>query len=108
MDILNDEFILFLQCAQQNKLGYMLIGGYAVNYYGYNRNTKDMDVWIEPINENILLFIKTLLCMKYSERVVSALNEEDFTQPFMGTFGSNGSDKDILTIVLHSISCYKV
>ncbi len=44
MDILNDEFILFLQCAQQNKPGYMLIGGYAVNYYGYNRNTKDMDV----------------------------------------------------------------
>ena len=30
MDIINDEFILFLQCAQQNKLDYMLIGGYAV------------------------------------------------------------------------------
>jgi hypothetical protein len=107
MDILNDEFILFLQCAQQNKLGYMLIGGYAVNYYGYNRNTKDMDVWIEPSNENKLLFIKTLLCMKYSEREVATLYEEDFTQPFMGTFGSDGSDIDVLTIVHHSISYYE-
>ncbi len=106
MDILNDEFILFLQCAQQNKLGYMLIGGYAVNYYGYNRNTKDMDVWIEPTNENKLLFIKTLLCMKYSEREVAPLHQEDFTQPFMGTFGSDGSDIDVLTIVHHSISYY--
>lgn len=107
MDILNDEFILFLQCAQQNKLGYMLIGGYAVNYYGYNRNTKDMDVWIEPTNENKLLFIKTLLCMKYSEREVATLYEEDFTQPFMGTFGSDGSDIDVLTIVHHAISYYE-
>lgn len=46
--------------------------------------------------------------MKYSEREVSALYEEDFTQPFMGTFGSDGSDKDIFTIVLHPISYYKV
>jgi len=30
----------------------MLIGGYAVNYYGYNRNTDDMDVWLAPTNEN--------------------------------------------------------
>jgi hypothetical protein len=35
------------------------------------------------------------------------LYEEDFTQPFMGTFGSDGSDIDVLTIVHHSISYYE-
>jgi len=25
---------------------YLLIGGYAVNYYGYPRTTGDMDMWI--------------------------------------------------------------
>ena len=25
---------------------YLLIGGYAVNYYGYARSTGDMDIWI--------------------------------------------------------------
>jgi hypothetical protein len=104
MDILNDEFLLFLKCAQQNNLSYMLIGGYAVNYYGYNRNTDDMDVWIAPTNENKLLFINTLLCMKYSEREVAPLYNEDFTQPFIGNFGSEGSDIDVLTVVHHSIS----
>ncbi len=104
MDILNDEFLLFLQCAQQNKLRYMLIGGYAVNYYGYNRNTDDLDVWIAPTNENKLLFINTLLCMKYSEREVAPLYEEDFTLRFVGSFGSEGSDIDVLTVVHHSIS----
>lgn len=82
----------------------MLIGGYAVNYYGYNRNTNDMDVWIAPTNENKLLFINTLFCMKYSEREIDPLYQEDFTQPFVGSFGSEGSDIDVLTIVHHSIS----
>ena len=104
MDILNDEFLLFLQCAQQNKLRYLLIGGYAVNYYGYNRNTDDLDVWIAPTNENKLLFINTLLGMKYSEREVAPLYEEDFTLPFVGSFGSEGSNIDVLTVVHHSIS----
>ncbi|MEP7109378.1 MAG: hypothetical protein ABI760_15400 [Ferruginibacter sp.] len=107
MDILNDEFLIFLKCAQQNRLNYMLIGGYAVNYYGFNRNTKDMDVWIAPTNENKVLFINTLLCMKYSENEVAPLYEEDFTQPFVGSFGTEGSDIDILTIVHHAISYYE-
>jgi predicted nucleotidyltransferase len=25
---------------------YLIIGGYAVNYHGHHRNTKDLDIWI--------------------------------------------------------------
>jgi predicted nucleotidyltransferase len=34
------------------RVEYLLIGGYAVGYYGYSRTTLDMDVWIavEPSN----------------------------------------------------------
>ena len=52
MDILNHEFLFFLDCAQKSGLRYLLIGGYAVNYYGYTRNTEDMDVRLAPTNEN--------------------------------------------------------
>jgi hypothetical protein len=82
----------------------MLIGGYAVNYYGYNRNTADMDVWIAPSQENRQAFIKTLLCMNYSENEVSPLYKEDFTKPWMGNIGSDDSIIDVLTVVHHSIS----
>ncbi len=104
MDLLNDEFLLFLKCAGQNNLRYMLIGGYAVNYYGYVRNTKDMDVWIAPYNENKLAFINTLLCMKYSADEVAFLHNEDFTQPFVGNIGSAENTIDILTVVHHTLS----
>lgn len=103
MDILNPEFLLFLRCAQQNNLRYMLIGGYAVNYYGYNRNTDDTDVWLAPTNENKKAFMDTLLCMNYSEQEVSPLNNEDFTTGFMGVINAGDSPIDVLTIVHHAI-----
>ncbi len=104
MDILNSEFLLFLKCAQSNNLRYMLIGGYAVNYYGYIRNTKDMDVWLAPTTENKTAFINTLLCLKYSENEVAPLKDEDFSQAFVGTIGAGDSVIDILTVVHQSIS----
>ncbi len=42
-------------CEQLNKAGskYVLIGGLAVNYYGYPRSTQDIDFLVEDTNENI-------------------------------------------------------
>ena len=104
MDILNHEFLLFLKCAQQNNLRYMLIGGYAVNYYGYIRNTEDMDVWLAPTNENKKAFIDTLLCMNYSQEEVGTLHNEDFMSGFMGVISAGESPIDVITIVHHAIS----
>jgi len=104
MDILHDEFLLFLNCAHKNNLRYLLIGGFAVNYYGYNRNTDDMAVWLAPANENRQAFINTLLCMNYSDNEVAALHNEDFTGYFVGNLGSGGARIDVLTIVHHAIS----
>lgn len=104
MDILNPEFLLFLKCAQENNLRYMLIGGYAVNYYGYNRNTDDMDIWIAPTDENKRAFIQTLLCMKYSEEEVSPLYKEDFIGGFMGVMNSGESPIDVITVVHRALS----
>lgn len=104
MDILNDEFMLFLKCAGQTGLRYLLIGGYAVNYYGYNRNTDDLDVWLAPTNENKRKFMNTLLCMNYTDDEVSALDGEDFETYFTGTIGTGDGRMDVLTIVHKDLS----
>ena len=36
----------FLELLSENRVEYLLIGGYAVGYHGYPRATADMDVWI--------------------------------------------------------------
>lgn len=36
----------FLRLLNLNAVEYLLVGGYAVGYYGYPRATGDMDIWI--------------------------------------------------------------
>jgi hypothetical protein len=47
---------------------YLLIGGYAVNYYGYVRATGDMDIWIAMHPDN-------------AEKVVAVLKAFGFDHP---------------------------
>ncbi len=46
------DFNEFLKSFEEEKVDYLLIGGYAVGFYGYARATADLDVWIavNPIN----------------------------------------------------------
>jgi len=43
---LTPDFKEFLRLLNVNSVEYLLIGGYAVAYYGYPRATADMDIWI--------------------------------------------------------------
>lgn len=103
MDLMHPEFVSFIKCANQNNLRYLLIGGFAVNYYGFNRNTQDLDIWIAPSEENKHYFIKTLTCLGYSQNEVEPLYAEDFTKPFVADIGLPDAGIDILTIVHHKI-----
>ena len=40
------DFKDFLKLLNLRQVEYLLIGGYAVGYYGYVRATVDMDIWI--------------------------------------------------------------
>ena len=51
-NLFNDDFRDFIAALEQHRVRYMLIGGYAVIAYGYDRSTGDMDVWVERTNEN--------------------------------------------------------
>lgn len=46
------DFIEFLRLLNSHGVEYLLIGGYAIGYYGYPRPTADLDVWIatSPLN----------------------------------------------------------
>jgi len=38
----------------------LLVGGYAVSYYGYPRLTMDMDIWIKPSLDNAKKVVKVI------------------------------------------------
>ncbi len=49
---LSQDFKDFILALEQNSVSYLLIGGYAVNYYGYLRYTGDFDIWVDCNLEN--------------------------------------------------------
>jgi hypothetical protein len=46
------EFAIIWEKLHSNKVKYLIIGGLAVNIYGYTRNTGDIDILIEDSLEN--------------------------------------------------------
>jgi hypothetical protein len=61
------DFKEFLQLLNSSKVEYLVIGGYAVNYYGYPRATADLDIWIAVMPEN-------------ARRLARVMHEFGFTQ----------------------------
>jgi predicted nucleotidyltransferase len=49
---LNPNFKEFFESLNSAGVEYLLLGGYAVNYYGYHRATDDLDIWIALDKQN--------------------------------------------------------
>jgi hypothetical protein len=58
--MLSDDLKEFLRYLNEEKVEYLLIGGWAVGYHGYPRLTQDMDVWVEMSVENTRRILKSL------------------------------------------------
>jgi ribulose bisphosphate carboxylase small subunit len=44
--LLPSDFKDFLRLLNSKQVEYLLIGGYAVGYYGFPRATADIDIWV--------------------------------------------------------------
>jgi hypothetical protein len=44
--VVTQDFKEFIELLNENKVRYLVVGGYAVGFHGYPRYTKDLDGWI--------------------------------------------------------------
>ena len=72
---LPEDFKDFLKLLNENEVRYLLIGGYAVGYYGYPRATHDMDIWIAVDPENAEKMVEVMIGFGFEE---GALSKEIF------------------------------
>ena len=68
------DFKEFLRLLKEHKVRYLLIGGYAVNYYGYIRTTGDMDIWIARDADNVGKIVAVLKALALGISLKSHLN----------------------------------
>jgi len=71
------DFKEFLKLLNSYQTEYLLIGGYAVAYYGYPRATADMDIWIAMHPQNAEKLVAALKAFGFD---VPALSPELFLQ----------------------------
>jgi predicted nucleotidyltransferase len=67
------DFKEFLRLLNSNEVEYLIVGGYAVNYYGFARATADLDIWIAIESRN-------------AERLARVLHQFGFLKAQADTF----------------------
>ena len=95
MDVLDEELIKFWRALNENNVRYIMVGGFATRFHGFNRNTDDLDMWLEDMLEN----------RKNLRAAIRMLGYGDFapleTMPFVPGFSSinivGGIELDIMT-----------
>lgn len=97
MDIYNDEFLLLTSIFEKNKVKYLVIGGFAVNRYGYKRTTGDLDIYLQDTKENRQNLIITLEEIGYGR--FDMLMDVPIVAGYCEILMDNGMYADLMTEV---------
>jgi len=99
MDVLLPEYKNLLLLLIKHEVQFMLIGGYAVIYYGYERTTSDMDIWLSPENKNRDKVMMALAEYGIEQEDLEQLKSKDFTKINFFYIGDRPSRIDFLNKV---------
>ena len=76
---------------------FLVVGGYAVNFYGYDRVTGDLDIWINPEESNKEKITNALISLHYLNAGDLDISNLDFSIPLCFRLGEESSTVDIFS-----------
>lgn len=94
MDILDEELIKLWRTLNENKVRYIMVGGFAIRFHGFNRSTDDLDMWLEDTPENRKRLRETFRQLGYGD--LEPLERIPFVPGFSTITISGGIELDIL------------
>jgi hypothetical protein len=62
-----DFYEEFLTSINKHGVEYMIFGGFAVNMYGFSRVTEDLDIWINPSDNNLYRLEDAIAAMGFAK-----------------------------------------
>lgn len=92
-----DDFDEILSAFARHEVDFMVVGGYAVNFYGYDRTTSDLDIWINPVDENKAKITNALVELNYLGKGDTPVFDLDFSIPSCFRLGDDKNHVDIFT-----------
>lgn len=99
INIFFDAHTEILQAFNKYEVEYLMIGGYAVIYHGYNRTTGDMDIWLKPTIDNQKKVCDALVYCGFDAASIDQLNQYDFREAVLFYFGVEPQKIEFMTRV---------
>lgn len=81
------------QALNDNKVIYIVIGGFAVNFYGYSRMTEDLDILFKPTSENGEKLLSALHRLDFE---INTFNDHNFSEPTHLRLGDPPNSIDLI------------
>lgn len=95
MDILGEELLQFWKGLNENNVRYIMVGGFATRFHGYNRSTDDIDMWLEDTVENRRNLRKAFKELGYGD--FTSMEMMQFVPGWTNFHIGSGIELDIMT-----------
>lgn len=94
---MNQQIVSIWKYLYEYKVRYLTIGGFAVNIYGYNRSTGDIDIYIDDTKENRIRLRKALQAIGLGD--FEEIEKMQFLPGWTDFTLSYGLRLDIMTVI---------
>lgn len=94
MDLLDEELIRFWRTLNEKEVRYIMVGGFATRFHGFNRSTDDLDMWLEDTLENRKKLRAAFVQLGYGD--LAPLETMQFVPGFSNITICSGIELDIL------------
>jgi hypothetical protein len=95
MDILDEELVKFWKVLNDNEVRYIMVGGFATRFHGFNRSTDDLDMWLEDTLENRKHLRRAFSELGYGD--YASLETMQFVPGWTNFYVGGGIELDIMT-----------
>lgn len=95
MDVLDEELTKFWKTLNQNSVRYIMVGGFATRFHGFNRSTDDLDMWLDDTSENRKNLRISFQTLGYGD--FPSLETMQFVPGWTNFYIGGGIDLDIMT-----------
>jgi hypothetical protein len=95
MDVLDDELLKFWRTLNSHHVRYIMVGGFATRFHGFNRNTDDIDIWLEDSIENRKNLRQSFIALGYGD--FPSLETMEFVPGWTSFYIGNMIELDIMT-----------
>lgn len=90
-----ENFEEVLSAFNKHFVDYMVVGGYAVNFHGYERTTSDLDLWVKSTNDNMQKIYSAIIEMKFPAVAAVQILKFDLSKPFLFHIGEKPNDVEV-------------